>query len=361
MTDTGRDQSTAFVEESVGGYYKAVRHVALLCMAAHMLLILVFIITSVTYMAVVNIFSSLLYVVAYLMARQRKSDTAFLLGVSEVIIHSCFAVAILGWEAGFQLYIIITLPALFFPDHFKTSTRFAATSLLCLVYITLFYYSLNSAPVLVMSENLRIFFYCYNVIVTFLCIAILSYIVHSSVVDVKKLLIRSNEELALLARVDPLTKILNRRSMNDFLSFIMRKPHPMGFIMADIDHFKSVNDTHGHICGDMVLTEVSRVMADTMREGDRIARWGGEEFLAVITRGTFEGTFILAERMRKTVSEAKIIFNGREISVTVTLGVTIGGIKEGSALCINRADKALYHGKKSGRNNVVVWMPEMGD
>jgi len=174
-----------------------------------------------------------------------------------------------------------------------------------------------------------------------------------------------NEKLSLLAHVDPLTRILNRRSMNDFIEAATNNAHPTGsrlaFIVSDIDLFKNVNDNYGHACGDMVLEKAARAMADTIRDCDRVARWGGEEFLAVISRSTPEGGIIIAERMRKNVNNAVINFNGSEIRVTMTFGVCIGGIDESAKKCIDRADRALYHGKITGRNKVVFWTPELGD
>jgi diguanylate cyclase (GGDEF)-like protein len=124
--------------------------------------------------------------------------------------------------------------------------------------------------------------------------------------------------------------------------------------MADIDHFKHINDQYGHAAGDEVLKQVSAIMKSMVREHDLMARWGGEEFIFYFDRMDAESTHSLIERIRLKIESSDIVYEDQVIPVTLTFGVCQK--KAGQSLndCINAADEALYEGKKSGRNQVVV-------
>jgi two-component system, cell cycle response regulator len=125
-------------------------------------------------------------------------------------------------------------------------------------------------------------------------------------------------------------------------------------IVADLDHFKQVNDTYGHPAGDMVLQEAARRMRLALRPYDRIGRYGGEEFLITVPGCTCSDAIALAERIRSAISAEPVKHQSGEIPMTVSLGVTIGGDRasEDAATLIAAADEALYRAKKAGRNRV---------
>ncbi len=197
----------------------------------------------------------------------------------------------------------------------------------------------------------------------FLLLTSLSYIMQRALKNLEERLGNMNEELSFMANVDPLTKILNRRSMERFIFTAVNTGRSAGsqiaFIAVDIDNFKTVNDTWGHKCGDMVLEEVSRTIAGTIREGDRIARWGGEEFLVILMKSGMDGAAVLAERMRKAVAATQVKFEETVVSVTASFGISMCGADCEPDDCLLRADRALYQGKKTGRNRVVCWTPDL--
>ena len=159
---------------------------------------------------------------------------------------------------------------------------------------------------------------------------------------------------------DGLTKVFNKKYFTDYLekefAFAARHGGPLALIFLDIDHFKKINDTHGHPAGDFVLSELSQMMADLLRTEDVLARFGGEEF-TVLCRGSDQtGAKIVAERLRRTVEERKFTFGGKDIPVTISLGIASipeSGITDHAAF-LAAADKALYEAKRSGRNRVCV-------
>jgi diguanylate cyclase (GGDEF)-like protein len=169
----------------------------------------------------------------------------------------------------------------------------------------------------------------------------------------------SNEKLVEAARLDLLTGLLNRRGFAEKLEFeISRaKRSRRGFVlmMADIDHFKAFNDQHGHACGDYVLHETSHLLRGELRDVDVISRWGGEEFIFLLPETNLEGGAVLAEKLRSVIEQTEFHYRG---SITLNLTITIGVAQyhEGMDLdaCLARADHALYEGKATGRNRVVV-------
>ena len=155
---------------------------------------------------------------------------------------------------------------------------------------------------------------------------------------------------------DELTGVYTRRHLMELLEHeyhrISRGGARFSVAMLDIDYFKSVNDTYGHLTGDEVLRTVSDVIANSLRSADFCGRYGGEEFLLVMTQTNINGALLCAERIRSTIEQSRFPNMGADFRVTVSLGVTEFGGKEDIPTMIERADKALYRAKETGRNRV---------
>jgi diguanylate cyclase (GGDEF)-like protein len=170
-------------------------------------------------------------------------------------------------------------------------------------------------------------------------------------------LLATQQLLREQATRDGLTGLWNRRMILDFLTREMtrsqRKHHPLGVIMADVDHFKLVNDTHGHPVGDEVLRQVAQRLLAVLRPYDTVGRYGGEEFLIVLPGCDIETTTALAERLRRSVAADPVTWNEGRIQVTISLGVAAWR-SEGGLLpeLLRTVDQALYRAKHNGRNRV---------
>lgn len=169
------------------------------------------------------------------------------------------------------------------------------------------------------------------------------------------------EALRRLATRDQLTGLLNRREFERILTEeeerTRRFGHQLALTMVDIDHFKSVNDTHGHPAGDAVLREVARRVADEVRSVDRAVRFGGEELALVLVQTDRAGALDLAKRVCRAVEREPIIVSDTvALNVTVSAGTAVmpDDAKSGLTL-VNAADKALYAAKKRGRNRAVAF------
>jgi diguanylate cyclase len=150
-------------------------------------------------------------------------------------------------------------------------------------------------------------------------------------------------------RTDPLTGVCNRRAMDDTLNSMvaMKNRYGLNFSLGlfDIDHFKKINDSQGHLAGDQVLKAVARLIEQTARETDVVTRYGGEEFVVIMPQTDLRGASIFGERLRSTVE--------RQLGVTLSGGVTGAlGSGESPTAILERADGALYAAKQAGRNRV---------
>ncbi|KAA1188908.1 diguanylate cyclase [Pseudohalioglobus sediminis] len=168
----------------------------------------------------------------------------------------------------------------------------------------------------------------------------------------------ANRQLARVARVDHLTGLLNRRGFTEEAEGEIRRTFrsgkPFCVVLADVDNFKQFNDQYGHVCGDHVLKRTAALLQDRLREVDRVARWGGEEFILLLPETDTEGAAVVAEKLREAVEQNLVAFDDQRLSITMTFG--IAAFRKGESLdaCIARADTALYHGKENGRNKVMI-------
>jgi diguanylate cyclase (GGDEF)-like protein len=169
-----------------------------------------------------------------------------------------------------------------------------------------------------------------------------------------------HEEIYRLTIVDGLTEIHNHRYLIDFLdrelARSVRHARPLSMLLFDIDHFKAVNDTHGHLCGDFVLRELSHRIKASVRREDLFARYGGEEFALVLVETDGMQAVTAAERIRSAVAGQPFRFEENSLPLTVSVGVatTPGGETGLSAQeLIKRADAKLYEAKNAGRNRVA--------
>jgi diguanylate cyclase (GGDEF)-like protein len=170
--------------------------------------------------------------------------------------------------------------------------------------------------------------------------------------------------LAEGALQDPLTGLYNRRHLDERLASELagaqRHTRPLSLLMIDIDHFKQVNDDRGHLAGDEALKMVAFVLRGAVRKEDVLARYGGEEFVVIARETPLDGARALAERIRRAVEKSRFAWQGAELGVTVSIGVTVAaslaeyvpGRTEREL--VESADRALYLAKQQGRNRVVT-------
>ena len=167
-----------------------------------------------------------------------------------------------------------------------------------------------------------------------------------------------HEEIYRLTILDGLTQIHNGRYLNEFLAREVvrsqRHNRPLSVLALDIDKFKTLNDSLGHLCGDFALRELANVLRGNVRQEDLFARCGGEEFVVVLVETTLEGAVVVAERLREAVEGHQFKFESTPINITVSIGVatTSGDATVTPTALRKAADEKLYEAKRTGRNRV---------
>jgi diguanylate cyclase (GGDEF)-like protein len=177
------------------------------------------------------------------------------------------------------------------------------------------------------------------------------------IVQLQRQLIAAREQLREKAMHDPLTGLLTRGAFFEIcdgeVARARRQGLPVALMLADLDHFKTINDRYGHLAGDDVLREASARLKATFRKGDAIGRYGGEELVALAVGASMEDALGLAERFRQSVCREPFETSAGHIDVTTSVGIAVVVNVEGSWTLVKAADEALYRAKASGRNAVV--------
>jgi diguanylate cyclase (GGDEF)-like protein len=203
---------------------------------------------------------------------------------------------------------------------------------------------------------------CVGILVTICCAlsALLLVIALPPVVLLQRSLLHS--QLKAQARTDPKTGVLNAGAWQGEADLAVdrarRRREPLAVLIADVDHFKLVNDTHGHLAGDAVLRTLAAEMREQVRESDLVGRFGGEEFAILLTGTTADEAFLVADRIRRGAGVVKVLTNEKIVGVTVSIGVAVLGV-HGADLSqlLDAADRALYRAKDTGRDRVCLSDP----
>jgi diguanylate cyclase (GGDEF)-like protein len=164
-------------------------------------------------------------------------------------------------------------------------------------------------------------------------------------------------ELELTTTLDPLTKAFNRHALQKHFTELLSKDrfsHEMFILMIDIDNFKLINDKYGHIAGDKVLIFASKLLKKALRDGDKLYRFGGEEFVILLNRTDLEGATLVGNRLLSLCRQNKPLYKNEQISVTLSIGLT--PIRDDDTIdsLIHRSDVALYRAKKTGKDRLEM-------
>lgn len=301
-------------------------------------------------MVLVNAGSVLIYLLAVLLLRRRLNNVAVALITFEIVAHAAIATRLLGLESGFHYYLLVMLPLIFVSPRRSSGRKVMLGMLLLAIYVGLDLAMHRIAPTYatpaVALDAVRVF----NIVATFLLLARLAHDYFTTVQS-------ADTRLRTIASTDPLTGALNRRSLLDAAHRSMAEGVSFSIVLADVDHFKSVNDTYGHDCGDRVLVAIHQALYKAVRPDDEVARWGGEEFVLLLPKTSAAEAEVVAHRARRSIDALEIAVGDRALSTvrpTMTFGVASLSGGESPEACIARADAALYAGKAAGRNRVAI-------
>jgi diguanylate cyclase (GGDEF)-like protein len=306
---------------------------------------------GVTTLAYINVGSILSYVAVFVLAHRGAIEKAWAVTVLEVLGHAILAVWVIGWDSAFHYYILLVIPVAVISSIRPVSLKAATVLGVMLTYLVLDVALRHQGPARTLPPGVIDGLHYFNVVgVMVILIFLAGYYYY--------LINQASAALHEMASTDPLTRLKNRRAIGEIMrrevSRMRRASTQLSFILCDLDHFKSINDTKGHDVGDLVLRRVSSTLTEGIRDVDFVARWGGEEFLVVLPDTDTQGAMIVAERLRQHIDALVMEAGAETFKVSMTLGVAALEPSESAEQCIARADTALYDGKRAGRNRVVL-------
>lgn len=280
-----------------------------------------------------------------------------ILAAIEIMIHQSYTVKLIGWEYGFQYYII-AIPALVMLGDFRhLAVPIVFSALSTLVLIIIYFYSLTHPPTFHLEE-IKSGLYLFNLVSVAALITVFSGLFAYTSKQNESILLKTHEQLYITATTDSMTKLSNRMKTFDLIEDQIvrakRTRKPFTLAIADIDDFKLVNDNYGHDTGDTVIVSIAQLMKNSLREQDIIGRWGGEEFMIILPDTNINDGKIVLEKLRNNIEKNSTIAKGTSINITITLGVAASNYAETIDEIIKLADNALYEGKRSTKNCIVL-------
>ncbi len=326
------------------------RRVTVMAAGVDLAFLLLFTVLGSPVLAWLNVLSIALYAAAYGLLMRRANVAALALIWLEVTGHAALGTWLIGWDSGFHYYLLMFIPAIVVSANRQLRTTLLLLALF-VFYMGLHTVSRHAGPQTPLSAHGLAVVHGFNVAVVFCMAAYTARFYYDTVR-------RAEEQLQAQAATDPLTGLSNRRNLiaraERTLAEARLAGRPTALVIADIDHFKRINDRYGHDAGDQVLVSIGALLLRSSRAHDVVARWGGEEFLILLPDTSAETAQILAERVRSAVAERSLHQAGERIDATLSLGVSEVREDESLSSAIARADGALYRSKETGRNRVTT-------
>ena len=324
----------------------------------HTAFVAIFAVLDVWPLSYLNIVSTLIYLVSLVSTLRGFHSFAALLLLDEVAIHAAVAVFLLGWSSGFQHYLLVAVPFISFNHGWSRKFRLLILANLLILYLALLSLSEAVPPLFPIEPGTLRVMYTGNVLALFTILAGLAYYYSSATQQVEMQLLQSNSMLEVLATYDDLTQLINRRNMmrriEEEVSRVQRGGRPFVLILADIDDFKAFNDRYGHECGDFILVNLAAILKESLRTGDLVSRWGGEEFLLLLPNTGLDGGAQAAQKLCDTVADVAFTYKGRQLSITMTFGVSVYIPGKTIEQTLRESDRNLLYGKNTGKNRVVL-------
>lgn len=335
-------------------YWEMQRRCVIIAGAVNVLMAVVFHMLGLTALALFSVGSIAAYLCAHLCLQAQRNRLAIALMWGETILHASFGFLLAGPEGGAHYYLLLFFPALFLGASPKSALLPAVCVLMIFIGLDLWVYA--HGPFEQVSKLNLALMRRFNAVVL---VGMLSYLA----VYYRTRVVSSEHQLRTLASSDPLTGLGNRRHMDAIITALDgdERASELAVIMADIDHFKSINDRFGHDGGDIVLRHVAETIRGCIRDTDHVARWGGEEFLILLPASPAGQAVEAAERIRDAVTRIRfddLDCDGASLRVSLTLGVAQRRAREPLQATIRTADERLYAGKHGGRNRVCWQDPD---
>ena len=283
--------------------------------------------------------------------QKQRYGMASLVYIGLLLVVAVVEVLTFGLGVGFQYYFF-NMAGLIIYTNWRGWQKFMGLFLEAVLLVVLYFMMAGRAVPVELGYGLAVFFHTVNVVLNIAGVA-------NSAIYYKKIAMDAHEEITDLAMTDYLTGLLNRSAfdgiMDHFESDRRDSGRGVGLLLLDIDHFKEVNDTFGHLCGDEILRQLAGLIREHCRKDDDAARYGGEEFVVVARLDRAEDLGDYAERLRRLVEGHVFLYEGVEHRISVSIGALFvpRRVSAGRDEVLARADRLLYRAKEAGRNRVV--------
>lgn len=325
--------------------------VTVIAAVAHLIFIFLFDSAGVAWMARANVASVLVYALSALLLQNGRHMLAMVLIVGEILIHGILAVVVIGWESGFHYYIILIIPVAILSNFHNNWFKAVLATAVGALYMVLDFIFRHAAPLDTVPVTMLQGLHYFNQASTLCILAMLATAYYRLVANAEACLRHQ-------ACTDPLTQLQNRRFAMEVAqheaAVFERGGRPLALVLGDVDHFKRINDVHGHETGDTALKAVAQALRAGVREIDHVARWGGEEFLMLLPSTDEAEAMRVSERLRQAIARIDLVHQHQRVPISITLGVSLLAKGETIEQALARADQALYKGKTAGRNCVIL-------
>ncbi|XOB63677.1 GGDEF domain-containing protein [Campylobacterota bacterium DY0563] len=309
-------------------------------------------------LSIILLIISFVMLIPYYLNYKKKYIPSRVVFLLFAYISICSLAILFGKEFNFQYYLIpgVGMSLIFFRDEIGNK-KWIFTFLGIPLWIILEIWFVLYSPIISMEKYIEVIPYFSTFLIFLTAILMFGTFTHESDKHLNNIS-NMNKELKKLANIDPLTKLYNRRFMDErinyFFNLSKRNKGFLAMCIFDIDFFKKVNDTYGHNAGDKVLQMISELAMENFRETDFVGRMGGEEFCIIFTYGNINAVKDAIERFRKIIENSILKYEKNEIKITASFGISYltDNIKTQEELYKN-ADSALYEAKNTGRNKIV--------
>lgn len=351
MSSTNTDVELAEIEIVK---FQIVKKVAYFALAVHVFLILFFAHIGAITLAIANLFSVAAWASGIFLITQGLNALALRVFCGEVVLHSILVCATLGLDVGFQFYLWTISSMLLVDYQLKLQRAFIYSISLILIFAALYLFFGD------VTYNYPYAEYLIYINITNIIIAGLPMVY--AFVYIRETSISQRQALTEMAAKDHLTKLYNRRFAQkliiDMRQRCVESDSKMCIVMGDIDFFKKINDTYGHDKGDTILMSVANAITEYLSQKDIIVRWGGEEFLIILTDTDESAAYKRIEQLREKIHSLTPCPNDPKISISMSFGLIewrpLASLKD----TLHQADIALYKSKHSGRNKTTIATPE---
>jgi diguanylate cyclase (GGDEF)-like protein len=354
ITDLIVTRVGAKTTDSDEGYLRLILYVAAGYSAfVHTLLLLFFVVATIPVMVVVNVVSILIYATCALLTYHRHYTAAGLLLSFEIIIFAIITMLLTGFYTYVIFYFVLVLILQMIIPYGRPWIRAVISALIIALLLYQVHFEIGYQPLYSLGDY-RVAFSSLNISISLFAVAAELFVSTYIKGVIAHLGALREAELESLAHTDALTGLYNRRYAECYFERIKKEEPQRDWCVAmlDIDFFKNINDDYGHAVGDIALVELAQFLRRRLRSSDVIFRWGGEEFLILLSTRNRDVAVMVLEKVREGIAALRTTTDTLCFKFTVTIGVApldLDRVDE----CIATCDAKLYQGKEAGRNRVV--------